>query len=459
MSLAALRDRIQGARYPTVMRPSPKPTSRLDTLKSLSNQARTKKITPKKTATTVKSAPKSSTSGAPNTLPLSSVSPPITYTPMVPKFRDIPTFDASYFMPNDTLKLINKLMNAKPNMNEKQLQERAKTQTELLTNPQIEALRSQINAFKSLIPQARKDIDSSYRDSQEQMVDSVNRTVREAIQEAQSQQGGIRSGVAVKLASQARQQAAPLTKAMHTDYVNTREQVLGALQMQQKEAQNLLKSIEKNKKNMTKENYNALKDQAVQQFRAAQQAQQQFLQGISQMESGARSNAARFQQESAAAYNQYQSQSTENYNRFMEQLFQQNMQQAQIDEANLAQSNLSQWTNYLTGPSVENRSDALSLLQQNRGTIIDAIGQEGYNQLENYIKDLGPNWKNPNYSAPYITTPASVVPKGFYDKVGKTKTPTIGNIASNVAWNLIRTIPFALNPGSLASAAMRNIRR
>ena len=307
-------------------------------------------------------------SHVPNTPPLSSVG---SFQP-----RSIPTFSAKDFMPTDTLKQIESLLKAAPNINEKQLQQRAQTQTELYTNPQIEALRQQINAFKSLIPQARSEMESAYYESREQAEKSVQDVLREAIRAAQLQPGGIRSGVAAELAAQARRDASPLLRALHTDYVNTRDQIISMLEAQQNEAQNLLKAIENNRENMTKANYDMLRDQAIQQFRQAQQAQQRFLQGIAQIEAGARQSAAAYQQESAAAYNQ-----------FMQQMLQEQQQ-------NMAANNMNAWIQYL------NRNDALRLIEENKTQIQESVGIDGYNQLRNYINNLGATWINPNYIPP-----------------------------------------------------------
>lgn len=303
--------------------------------------------------------------------------------------RQIPTFTASYFMPTNTLKQMESLLKATPKIDEKQLQQRAQTQTELYTNPQIETLRQQINAFKSLITQAGREMDTAYSESREQAVRSVQDVIREAIQAAEAQPGGIRSGVAVELSRRAQREASPLLRALYTDYVNTRDQILSMLESQQNEARNLLKAIQANRKNMTKTNYNLLRDQAIQQFRQAQQAQQRFLQAIAQIEAGARQSAAAYQQESAAAYNQ-----------FMQQMIEQQRQ-------NLAAQNMNAWIQYLTGSHVRDRNDALRLLNENRSLIQDAVGVDGYEQLYRYIKNLGANWINPNYIGSTTSTRTS----------------------------------------------------
>lgn len=318
--------------------------------------------------------------------------PPLRSAEYVPSFqpKPIPTFSMKDFMPTDTLKQMERILSASPKVNEKQLQQRARTQTELLTNPQIEALRNQINAFKSLIPKAVRDIDSAYAASRGQAERSVQDVLKEAVQAAQSQPGGMRSGVATELSAQAQRDASPLLRALFTDYENTKSQVIGTLESQKSEAENLLKSIQNNRKNMTKANYNALRDQAIKQFRQAQQAQQRFLQGIAQIESGARQSAASYQQESAAAYNQ-----------FMQQMAQQQAELAQQQMQELASSNLDSWTRFLTGTNVQNRSDALRLLNQYRPQIQSSVGQDGYQQLQKYINQLGASWMNPNYVAPF----------------------------------------------------------
>ena len=371
-SMSELRNRVQNANRSTVMRQQPRqstPQRPKDPFAPILVPDRPPFIRQGNQS----SSSGSSGSSVPSTPPLSSVQ-------FVP--RQIPTFDASYFMPSDTLKQMENLLNAEPNINEEQLKQRAQTQTELYTNPQIETLRQQINAFKSLIPQARQEMESAYSESREQAVRSVQDVLREAIQAAQAQPGGLRSGVATELTAQASRDASPLLQALHTDYVNTRDQVMTMLEAQQNEAQNLLRAIEENRENMTKANYDALRDQAIQQFRQAQQAQQQFMQGIAQIEAGARQSAASYQQESAAAYNE-----------FMQQMIQEQQQ-------NLAASNMDAWIRYLTGSDVKNRNDALRLLEQNRSQIQSAVGVEGFNQLRDYINNLGATWVNPNYVAP-----------------------------------------------------------
>lgn len=333
----------------------------------------------------VRSVPSSSTttSSKPN-LPSTPSLDSIQFQP-----RQIPTFTASYFIPTNTLKQMESLLKATPKIDEKQLQQRAKTQTELYTNPQIETLRQQINAFKSLITQADKEMDTAYSESREQAIRSVQDVIREAIQAAEAQPGGIRSGVAVELSRRAQREASPLLRSLYTDYVNTRDQILSMLKSQQNEARNLLNAIQANRKNMTKTNYNLLRDQAIQQFRQAQQAQQRFLQAIAQIEAGARQSAAAYQQESAAAYNQ-----------FMQQMIEQQRQ-------NLAAQNMNAWIQYLTGSHVRDRNDALRLLNENRSLIQDAVGVDGYEQLYKYINNLGANWINPNYVGSTASTGTS----------------------------------------------------
>ena len=365
------------SKYASLRQPAYNPPSSLQELRQRFQAA---SIPP-----SVRSVPSSSKTTSKTT----SSKPSLPFTPSLDSIqfqpRQIPTFTASYFMPTNTLKQMESLLKATPKINEKQLQQRAKTQTELYTNPQIETLRQQINAFKSLITQAAKEMDTAYSESREQAVRSVQDVIREAIQAAEAQPGGIRSGVAVELSRRAQREASPLLRALYTDYVNTRDQILSMLKSQQNEARNLLNAIQANRKNMTKANYNLLRDQAIQQFRQAQQAQQRFLQAIAQIEAGARQSAAAYQQESAAAYNQ-----------FMQQMIEQQRQ-------NLAAQNMNAWIQYLTGSHVRDRNDALRLLNENRSLIQDAVGVDGYEQLYKYIKNLGANWINPNYVPPSST--------------------------------------------------------
>ena len=247
------------------------------------------------------------------------------FQPRMPNFRNIPTFSADYYMPTNTLNQINRLLSARPSYNEAQLRQRAQTQTNLLTNPQIETLRQQINALKSLIPQTQESLSQVYRDAGSRIGRGTQDLIAQAVQSAQ-QVGGIRPGVYAELTQQAQQLARPISDALEADRQANISQIIGALETEKQNAQNLLDTIEANRENMTKENFNALRDQAIQRWRVAQQQQLQFLQGIAAIEAGARSNAARFQQEAAAAYNQYQQQSAEQYNQFMQQMIDQQLQ-------------------------------------------------------------------------------------------------------------------------------------
>jgi len=309
-----------------------------------------------------------------------------------PVFRDIPTFGASYYMPQDTLRLMDEILSKQPTYDSSQLRKRAEAQTDLLTNPQIETLREQINALKALIPETREGLEESYTEAQDQLRGSRDELYRALLEEAEIS-GGMRAGVAHALNRQLNQETSPLRKALETDYLNTRDQVMGALEDQKREAQNLLSSIQKNRRNMTEDNYNALKDQAVAQFREAQKAQQQFLQSIVDIEMGARTSAATFQQEAAAAENEFQAQQAQ----LLNQLYEQSLQQYQQEQF---QRDLDNWINIVAGPGIKTKNQALGMLNRHRDSIISTVGQDGYDAIQKHIQDLRGDWSNPNYQIP-----------------------------------------------------------
>ena len=207
---------------------------------------------------------------------------------------------------------------------------------------------------------------------------------------------------------------------------------------------------------MTKENFNALRDQAIQRWRVAQQQQLQFLQGIAAIEAGARSNAARFQQEAAAAYNQYQQQSAEQYNQFMQQMIDQQLQSlpdfASMVEAQY-QDNLNRWLNFLTGPDVRTAGEAMRRLQSNRDNVISSLGYQGYRELQRTINEMLAGGINPNYRPPYtIVNPGAssrnsrqtTSSSSWVDRFDVTS-PAHRDMGRNVASWLLTTLPWMRN--------------
>lgn len=377
------------------------------------------------------------------------------FQPRVPNFREIPTFSADYYMPKNTLSQINRLLNASPTYNERQLRQQAQTQTNLLTNPQIETLRQQINAFKSLIPRTQESLQRAYIDASQRVRQGTQDLVTQAVQEAQ-RQGGLRAGVIEELQRRAYETARPIFSALEADRQANIAQIIGALETEKQNAQNLLDTIEANRGNMTKENFNALRDQAIQRWRVAQQQQLQFLQGIAAIEAGARSNAARFQQEAAAAYNQYQQQSAEQYNQFMQQMIDQQLQSlpdfASMVEAQY-QDNLNRWLNFLTGPDVRTAGEAMRRLQNNRNNIISSIGMEGYRELQRGVNEMLAGGVNPNYRPPYtIVNPGAssrnsrqtTSSSSWVDRFDVTS-PAHRDMGRNVASWFLTTLPWMRN--------------
>jgi hypothetical protein len=360
---------------------------------------------------------------------------------------EIPTFSASYYRPNQTLKQINRVSKQKPKVNNKQLKQIAKNQVNLLTNPQIETLRGQINELSKLSPKIRKQILQDYSQAQQQLIQNTQNMIAQITQNVE-QQVGLRPGVAAAISTQAQKQAHPLVQLLNQSQNNDLNTVIGSLEVQKDNAQALLHSIQKNKKSMTKAQYNALHDQAVQQFKQAQQSQLQLLQQIAQIESGARKSAAEDLQQRAQVrnqtaqqlfgiksnllntWNQSQQQALQNLfqndqaklNALQQQnaatlkMYQQQMQQNLANQQQQIQSrldktyqnNINQWMDYLTGPTVQTGADAMRRLQQNQAAIEQAVGKDGYLQLYKQLSGIKPGWTNPHYDS----TPYYVVPNG-----------------------------------------------
>lgn len=368
------------------------------------------------------------------------------FTPRTPSFQQIPTFPASYFMPQTSLNQLNRLATAQPNVNTGQIQQQASAQTELFTNPQIEALRRQIEALQALLPQVRNRISSSYRDAGQQVTQSSQEALRQALQTAQAQ-GGLRPGVARSLDQQTNLETYPLLRMLEAGRQSDLGQVIGALETEKRNAQEMLRTIEENKDNMTRANYNRLYDEAVARFREAQQQQISLMRGIIEIETGARSESARMAQERALAYNQYQADSASLYNQFLQQLLDTRLSGLDVMQDQMArdiqqqqEQALTQWMDYLGNSGTV--ASARNKLDRNRQAIIDSVGLEGYNQLRAYVDSMPPGWGMPmtdNWSLGRATprimpTPRRTATQAIGSQIGTavgTINPFLGGLLNN----------------------------
>lgn len=341
----------------------------------------------------------------------------------------IPTFSASYFLPQDILKQIKQISKQSPKINTKQLMQVAQTTISLLTNPQIEALRSQINELKKLQPQMKEQINKNYSQAQTQVAQNTQNVIQQILQNI-DQEGGLRSGVATAVMANAIQNVQPTVRVMEQNRKLDLNSVLGLLRTQQKNAQDLLSTIEKNKKNMTQAQYNALRDRAIQQWRQAQQQQLQFLNALADMETMARQSAANLAQQKALDTNELINQLLQNQLAAL-QSNQQNFLETYLPQ--LRQENLNRWMDYIS--SSRTAAEAMRRLQENRQAIIDSTGQEGFEQLYQYISKFEPDWVNPAYyTPPSVSTTSRSSSKS-------SKSTSLGSRVSNLLRNLVLSSP------------------
>src|SRR5690606_14435177 len=97
-----------------------------------------------------------------------------------------------------------------------------------------------------------------------------------------------RPGVYEAITNQLREAAQPLFEQLGAEQQYAVNSVIGALEVEKQNAQNLLQTILANRPNMTQAQYNALYDEAVNRFTAAQQAQLGILSSLLGLESQAR---------------------------------------------------------------------------------------------------------------------------------------------------------------------------
>ena len=354
----------------------------------------------------------------------------------------IPTFSASYFLPQDILKQIKQISKQSPKINTKQLMQVAQTTISLLTNPQIEALRSQINELKKLQPQMKEQINKNYSQAQTQVAQNTQNVIQQILQNI-DQEGGLRSGVATAVMANAIQNVQPTVRVMEQNRKLDLNSVLGLLRTQQQNAQDLLRTIEKNKKNMTKAQYNALRDRAIQQWRQAQQQQLQFLNALADMETMARQSAANLAQQKALDTNELINQLLQNQLAAL-QSNQKNFLETYLPQ--LRQENLNRWMDYIS--SSRTAAEAMRRLQENRQAIIDSTGQEGFEQLYQYISKFEPDWVNPAYyTPPSVSTTSRSSSKS-------SKSTSSGSLVSNLLRNLVLSSP-SLNFANLLTGLFK----
>src|SRR5690606_31684551 len=79
-----------------------------------------------------------------------------------PQYTPPPTFSASYFMPTNILNQMRQTLRAQPQVDRAQLRQTAQEQVKLLTTPQTESLRQQINQLRTMIPEERQALQQIY---------------------------------------------------------------------------------------------------------------------------------------------------------------------------------------------------------------------------------------------------------------------------------------------------------
>lgn len=332
--------------------------------------------------------------------------------PMTPSYRPIPTFGASYFIPQQSLTRINQIASARPNINTSQLQQMAEQRTSLLTNPQIETLRQQIAAFKSLIPREQLAINEGYAAARNQMSQGVENMIASLVQAAE-RSGALRSGVYDALSKQVREDSTPLFDALEVGRTADISRIIGALEVEKQNAQAALMDLQANRKNLTKMQYDALYDEAVNRFRAAQQRQLELMNTVMAIESEARASSAALQQAQAQMYNEHQNTLAALNRDYLQRMAglgfdQLRMLQEQLSNQIAAQRQqaLLQWQDFLFGPQTRTPADAMKLLNQYRRQIEQTVGIDGFMELKNWLESQPPGLVNPRYVGPQNTSNA-----------------------------------------------------
>lgn len=311
--------------------------------------------------------------------------------------KNIPTFDPAYYMPQNTLDDIRRIQNQTFQPNQEYLQRRAQRQANLLTNPQIEALRKRIQTLKSLMPKTKQRVNQYYQETQQGIRDNASQAITAIIEQIQNR-GGLRPGVYQAVNQQVQQNAAQPSNRVEQRRQLVLENLLSQLETQKNNAAQALDMLEDRKSALTEMQYNALVDAAREQFNQARQAQLNILMQIAGMEQSARQTAADL------AVNRVL-----NYNQIMQDLLQQRLQnvqslQEQLEKQSQEQyiENIQRWQDFLLGSNVQTAEDALRLLRENREDIESSVGIEGFLELQQMIEDLEPGWRNPNYVPPYL---------------------------------------------------------
>ena len=337
-----------------------------------------------------------------------------------PTYTPPPTFSASYYMPTNMLNQMRRVAQAQPQVDQQQLRQIAEQQVGLLTNPQIEALRRQIAELKNLIPQEQRAIQQAYNQATANLSRGVSDVLASILDQIQRQEGGLRPGVYEAVTAQLREAAQPLFEQLGAEQQYAINSVIGALEVEKQNAQNLLQTILANRPNMTQAQYNALYDEAVNRFTAAQQAQLNILSSLLGLESQARQQAARLAQERVAARNEYEAQRAELYNRFIDQLIGLRRGEFQAFSELLGQEmkarqaeNLEAWRDFLSGPSVPTPAAGLDLLRLLRDQIEASVGKEGYQELRRWLEEQPRNQINPQYRGQTIGAPSEYVQRMY----------------------------------------------
>lgn len=359
-----------------------------------------------------------------------------------PQYTPPPTFSASYFMPTNILNQMRQTLRAQPQVDRAQLRQTAQEQVNLLTTPQIEALRQQINQLRTMIPEERQALQQIYGRASSQLGQGVADIIAALVDQAQ-RQGGLRSGVYQALTDQAQQAAQPLFEQLGAAQEADIQQVIGTLEAEKQSAQNLLQALMENRGNMTEAQYNALYDQAVNRFRNAQAAQLQFLGQLANLESQARQQAATLAQSRADARNEFEAAMADQYNQFLQMLINARRGEYEAFAQQLAQEmqqrqaeNLRAWRDYFSSAAMPTPAAALDHLRLLRNQVISSVGEEGYRELEDWLREQPARQINPNYTGPTI----GPTPPGFQLRPAPTPPTRQGTTQSgfqNWLWNIL----------------------
>lgn len=319
-------------------------------------------------------------------------SPIYTYTPPPPPAVVMPpTYSPSYFMPA-ALNQLMALSNQKPQINTKQLQSMANTAADAQLRPEIQALQAQINGLVSMQKTLPGQTQQQYMDAARTLQQSASQAA-DALMQQVLKQGGPTAGVQEALDANAQQQVAPQVQQLMQQGQLDAQALLDQLKAQQQAAQTQIQVLNQNKGNISKAQYNALYNDAVNRWQQAQSNAAQILQGVASLQQAGAVDAAKANQERIASINDTNQQLYQN----QVQVGQLETQAKQLQQQLAVANNVQKWISFLEtrkGPA-----DMQAELDNNQDAILKEVGPEGFMQLQDYVTKA---MQTPGYQGKYF---------------------------------------------------------